>query len=119
MHRAAPVTGPAASVVVATRDRPVRLRWLLNALADQATGERIEVIVAHDSRGPETERLLRTHPLRDEGRLSHLTFPAHTQQAAARIPLDPGRSILRNLRRTSGYGQAPQSARQPVAVVEL
>jgi len=78
------VTGPAASVVVATRDRPVRLRWLLNALADQATGERIEVIVAHDSRGPETERLLRTHPLRDEGRLSHLTFPAHTQQAAAK-----------------------------------
>jgi hypothetical protein len=78
------VSAPAAAVVVATRDRPVLLRWLLNALADQTAGERLEVIVAHDSRGPETERLLRTHRLRDEGRLSHLTFAPRTLQAAAK-----------------------------------
>jgi hypothetical protein len=87
MHGPTPVTAPDApdaAVVVATRDRPIRLRWLLDALAEQTAAERLEVVVAHDSRGPETERLLRTHRLRERGRLSHLTFAARTLQAAAK-----------------------------------
>ena len=37
-------------VVVASHDRPLRLRWLLNALEEQTLGRgRFEVVVAHDS----------------------------------------------------------------------
>ncbi|HEX8052935.1 MAG TPA: glycosyltransferase [Thermoleophilaceae bacterium] len=55
---------PDIAVVVPSHDRPLRLRWLLNALEEQTLPrERFEVIVAHDSRGPETAELLRTHPL--------------------------------------------------------
>jgi GT2 family glycosyltransferase len=65
-----------ATVAVASRDRPLRLRWLLNALAEQTfPAERFEVIVAHDPSSPETERLLRTHPLRSSGQLRQVTFP--------------------------------------------
>lgn len=67
---------PRAAVVVSSHDRPVRLRWLLNALSEQsAAAEQFEVIVAHDSREPDTERLLAAHPLRDAGRLRHIGFP--------------------------------------------
>ena len=70
------MSAPRAAVVVSTHDRPVRLRWLLNALSEQSfPPESFEVIVAHDSRHPDTERLLQTHPLRAAGRLRHLTFP--------------------------------------------
>jgi GT2 family glycosyltransferase len=66
------VSDPEISVVVPTRDRPLRLRWLLNALEEQSLPpERFEVIVCHDSRGPETEELLRTHPLAAAGVLRH------------------------------------------------
>ena len=52
------------SVVVASHDRPLRLRWLLNALEEQTLDPgRWEVVVAHDSDGPQTEALLREHPL--------------------------------------------------------
>jgi GT2 family glycosyltransferase len=55
---------PDIAVVVPSHDRPLRLRWLLNALEEQTLPrERFEVVVAHDSNGPETEELLRTHPL--------------------------------------------------------
>lgn len=65
---------PELTVVVPSHDRPLRLRWLLNALEEQdATGW--EVVVAHDSSVPETEALLRTHPLAAAGRLRHLSFP--------------------------------------------
>ena len=40
------MTGPAASIVVASRGRPVRLRWLLNALAEQygnASGHKLDL----------------------------------------------------------------------------
>lgn len=51
-------------MVVPSHERPVRLRWLLNALADQTLArERFEVIVAHDS-GEATQDLLRTHELK-------------------------------------------------------
>jgi GT2 family glycosyltransferase len=85
---------PLIAVVVASHDRPLRLRWLLNALEEQTLAD-FEVVVAHDSRGPETDELLRSHPLAADGRLRHLTFrpgpgPAEKRNAAwnmARAPL--------------------------------
>jgi GT2 family glycosyltransferase len=61
---------PELSVVVASHDRPLRLRWLLNAL-DQQTLDRSlwEVVVCHDSSGPETDELLAGHPLAAAGTL--------------------------------------------------
>ncbi|MFL5886401.1 MAG: glycosyltransferase [Thermoleophilaceae bacterium] len=54
---------PDISVVVPSHERPVRLRWLLNALAEQTLDRnRFEVIVAHDS-GQQTKALLRTHAI--------------------------------------------------------
>jgi glycosyltransferase involved in cell wall biosynthesis len=81
---------PLLSVVVPSHDRPLRLRWLLNALEEQTLDHsQWEVIVAHDSSGPETEELLRAHPLAAAGVLRHLTFapgpgPAQKRNAAWR-----------------------------------
>ena len=62
---------PDVTVAIASHDRPVRLRWLLNALEEQTLErERFEVVVCHDS-GEETEALLRDHPLAAEGVLRH------------------------------------------------
>src|SRR5882762_9334169 len=70
-------SAPEISVVVASHDRPVRLRWLLNALEQQTlAAERWEVVVGHDSAGAETDVLLREHPLARAGRLHHVTLPA-------------------------------------------
>lgn len=56
-------SAPEISVVVPSHERPVRLRWLLNALAEQTLArERFEIIVAHDP-GPDTVELLATHPI--------------------------------------------------------
>lgn len=69
------VRNPAAAVAVTSHNRPLRLRWLLNALADQTfPAERFEVLVAHDSSLPDTEQLLQTHPLSASGQLRHLSF---------------------------------------------
>ena len=58
------------SVVVPSHDRPLRLRWLLNALEEQTLpAESFEVVVVHDSRGPATDALLRSPPLTLAGRL--------------------------------------------------
>jgi len=66
---------PAAAVAITSHNRPLRLRWLLNALLDQTfPAERFEVLVAHDSSLPDTEQLLRTHPLCVSGQLRHLSF---------------------------------------------
>jgi GT2 family glycosyltransferase len=79
------------SVVVASHDRPLRLRWLLNALEEQTLQrDAWEVVVAHDSSGRETEELLRTHPLATAGVLRHLRFepgpgPATKRNAAWRL----------------------------------
>jgi hypothetical protein len=52
------------SVVVPSHDRPLRLRWLLNALEEQTLApDRWELVVGHSSVGEETEQLLQTHPL--------------------------------------------------------
>lgn len=60
------------TVVVPSHDRPLRLLWLLNALEEQTLApEAWEVVVVHDSSGPETEALLLDHPLRAAGRLRH------------------------------------------------
>ena len=73
------------AVAIASHERPIRLRWLLNALEEQ-TMSGFEVVVAHDS-GPdsETERLLREHPVVTR----HVTFdsplgPAELRNAAWR-----------------------------------
>src|SRR3954466_4492844 len=65
-----PGTDVEISVVVPSHERPLRLRWLLNALEEQTleTG-RWELVVVHDSRGDETARLLEEHPLARAGSL--------------------------------------------------
>jgi glycosyltransferase involved in cell wall biosynthesis len=70
---------PAVAIAIASRDRPLRLRWLLNALLEQrAPGDGFEVVVAHDPSDAETERALGAHPLRARVRLTTVTFPAHS-----------------------------------------
>jgi glycosyltransferase involved in cell wall biosynthesis len=70
---------PELSVVVASHDRPLRLRWLLNALEHQTLDRGLwEVVVCHDSSGSETDELLRTHPLTAAGTLIHTRLPAGT-----------------------------------------
>jgi glycosyltransferase involved in cell wall biosynthesis len=55
---------PEVTVAVPSHERPLRLRWLLNALEEQdLEPDRWELVVVHDSRGEETERLLDTHPI--------------------------------------------------------
>jgi GT2 family glycosyltransferase len=67
-----PAATPEIAVVVPSHDRPLHLRWLLNALEEQTLGrDRWEVVVGHDSAGPETDELLRTHPLASEGVLKY------------------------------------------------
>jgi GT2 family glycosyltransferase len=69
------VSRPEVAVVIPSHDRPARLRRLLDALAEQTLGrDRFEVVVAHDSSGPETEELLLGHPLAQAGVLRHLTL---------------------------------------------
>jgi glycosyltransferase involved in cell wall biosynthesis len=82
--------GHGLAVVVASHERPIRLRWLLNALEEQTVRD-FEVVVAHDG-GPdsETERLLREHPVVTR----HVTFegargPAELRNAAWRASTAP------------------------------
>jgi GT2 family glycosyltransferase len=63
---------PDVSIVVPSHERPLRLRWLLNALEEQTLDRsRWELVVVHDSRGEESESLLRGHPLAAAGVLRH------------------------------------------------
>ncbi len=64
------------AVVVATKDRPLRLRWLLNALEEQTW--RFEVIVVHNSDDPETGRVLQ------ERGITHVRAPSGLGPAAMR-----------------------------------
>jgi GT2 family glycosyltransferase len=87
---------PEISVVVPSHERPVRLRWLLNALEEQTLSrDRWELVVVHDS-GESTERLLHEHPLAREGMLRRIRLepgtgaPARQRNVgwrAARAPL--------------------------------
>lgn len=73
------------SVVVPSHDRPLRLRWLLNRLEEQTLEpEHWELIVVHDSRGPETDELLRTHALAAKGQVRAIALPAGAAAAAAK-----------------------------------
>ncbi len=87
---------PDISVVVPSHDRPLRLRWLLNALEEQTVGfERFEVVVGHDSRDPETAALLESHPLAAAGVLRHVALapgsapPGANRNAALRLARAP------------------------------
>lgn len=63
---------PDVSVVVPSHGRPLRLRWLLNALEETELERGYwEVVVVHDDPGDETESLLRDHPLARDGTLRH------------------------------------------------
>ena len=91
------MSAPEISVVVPSHDRPLRLRWLLNALEEQTLErERWEVVVGHDSSRSETDDLLRSHPLAEAGVLRRVTLspgsamPGGNRNAAlglARAPL--------------------------------
>src|SRR2546426_5419523 len=75
---------PEISVVVASHDRPLRLRWFLNALEEQTLPrDRWEIVVAHDSVGPETDELLSTHPLAQDGTLRFVKLPASSAPPGA------------------------------------
>lgn len=84
-------------MVVPSHDRPLRLRWLLNALSEQSLAHRrFEVIIGHDSSGLETAELLATHPLTEAGVLRSVAHrpgpvpPGRKRNAAwrqARAPL--------------------------------
>jgi GT2 family glycosyltransferase len=87
---------PAIAVVVPSHDRGLRLRWLLNALEEQTLElSQFEVVVCHDSRGEETDALLRSHPLAAAGVLRHVraepghgpSFKRNIAWRAARAPL--------------------------------
>jgi len=78
------VENPELSIVVPSHDRPLRLRWLLNALDAQTLDRCLwEVVVCHDSFGVETDRVLATHPLADEGVLRSTRLPAGTAPPGA------------------------------------
>ncbi len=75
---------PELSVVVASHDRPLRLRWLLNSLEQQTLDRALwEVVVCHDSRGPETDELLEAHGLTADGTLRWTSLPAGTAPPGA------------------------------------
>ena len=79
------MAAPEISVVVPSHNRPLRLRWLLNALEEQTLDrERWEVVVAPDSSGPETGELLRDHPLAAAGVLRELAFEPDRYPVASR-----------------------------------
>jgi glycosyltransferase involved in cell wall biosynthesis len=90
---------PELTVIVPSHDRPLRLRWLLNALEAQTLDRSLwEVVVGHDSSGPETEELLTTHPLAKAGVLRHTSLepgtapPGRNRNAA--IQLARGKTLV-------------------------
>lgn len=70
------------SVVVASHARPLRLRWLLNALQEQTFTGSWEVVVVHDYDGPTATRVLGAHPLAAAGVLRHLAIAPGTGSPA-------------------------------------
>jgi Glycosyl transferase family 2 len=75
--------GPDVSVVIPSHNRPLRLRWLLNALEDQTLArERFEVIVVHDYGDDDTRDTLDRHPLAQAGTLRHIRIEPGTGNPA-------------------------------------
>lgn len=74
---------PRASVVVPSHGRPLRLRWLLEALAEQDLDrDAFEVHVVHDDPpGGETDRLLATHRLAVKAQRLEPCGPARKRNA--------------------------------------
>jgi glycosyltransferase involved in cell wall biosynthesis len=67
------------SVVIASHARPLRLRWLLNALEEQTLdAARWEAIVVHDYDAATAERVIGRHPLARAGRLRHVAIEPGT-----------------------------------------
>lgn len=63
------------TVVVASHGRSLRLRWLLNALEEQALeGSRWEVVVVHDYDAQTAARVIQSHPLHVSGRLREIAI---------------------------------------------
>ncbi|HWH43782.1 MAG TPA: glycosyltransferase family A protein [Thermoleophilaceae bacterium] len=76
---------PRIAVAVASHDRALRLRWLLNALEEQTLDRWLwEVVVADDSLDGEAVRVLRSHPLAAAGVLRHLVLP-RSEGSAGRL----------------------------------
>ena len=70
---------PVVSVVVASHARPLRLRWLLNALEEQTLDAGAwEAIVVHDYDAPTAERIIERHPLGAAGRVRHVAIAPGT-----------------------------------------
>ena len=118
---------PAISVVVPSHDRPLRLRWLLNALEDQTLDrEQWEVVVCHDSRGRRPAELLRDHPLAAAGMLGGLDdrggarAGAQAQPGVAGGPGAADRVHRRRLPPTAGVAgqRTGGGAGQPGAIVQ-
>ena len=113
---------PDIAVAVASHARPLRLRWLLEARAEQTLDRsRWELVVAHDS-GPdsETERLLREHPAADR----HLTFtgtrgPAELRNAAWRATSAPAVAFTDDdCRPPADWLERALAAARPDAIVQ-
>lgn len=87
------------SIIVASHDRPLRLRWLLNALEEQGLDRtRWEIVVGHDSSGPETGELLATHPLAHAGLLREAVRPPGSAPPGANrnaaLAIARGRTVI-------------------------
>jgi glycosyltransferase involved in cell wall biosynthesis len=74
------VEGPIdVSVVVASHGRPLRLRWLLNALEEQTlAAARWELLLVHDYDEATARRVIEAHPLAGAGRLRHIAIEPGT-----------------------------------------
>ena len=71
------------SVVVASHARPLRLRWLLNALEDQTLRRGTwELVVVHDYDAQTTARVIEAHPLARDGVLRHVAIEPGTGSPA-------------------------------------
>ena len=79
----APVNEPlSVTVVVPSHGRPLRLRWLLNALADQRYPGPWDVVVVHDYDRDTATRVFDDHPLTDAGRLETIAIEPGTGSPA-------------------------------------
>jgi GT2 family glycosyltransferase len=73
----------AVSVVVASHGRPLRLRWLLNALEEQTLERgRWDVVLVHDYDPATAARVIEAHPLSEAGTLRAISVPAGTGSPA-------------------------------------
>jgi hypothetical protein len=89
---------PEITVAVPSHGRPLRLRWLLHALADQTLErDRFEVLIGHDADDPVNTAIVANHPLAAAGVLRGIPTESTVHGAkrnelwrAARAPLVAG-----------------------------